>query len=300
MPQQNVGNPPPCPLCHRPGELFLTAPDRFLGLRPQDHHQLFACEECNHYYQAPVQDEYLAEFYPTVYYSHLRPSNVRSFIANVRVRNRARALEWRSTKGNAIDVGCGVGLLLKELKRRGWNVVGTDWNADNAKRVSAELGIPVIGGADGLSSVETSSQHVVSLFHVLEHTQNPHELLSELNRILKPSGRIVVVVPNAASFARALFGTSWLGYDIPRHRHAFTPASLRQVLSANGFAIDRLTGRWSDEVLDIRGSATLYWRNRRKAKGILISATAVAAAALAVPGRLVGGRSVICAYAHKV
>lgn len=224
---------------------------------------------------------------------------MRAWLANLRLRNRARAIEWRARKGRVLDVGCGRGALLVELQRRGWEVLGMDWNADNAAAVTRNLGVSVVGGPRVLSCLPSASQDVVSLFHVLEHEDDPGALLAEVQRLIKPGGRLLVAVPNADSTARRLFGKCWAGYDFPRHRQVFTQRSLREALGRAGFQIDRLTGRWSDELLDIQNSARLWWRSRGRSSELLVVATAVVGvAAVSVP-RIFGRHAVIYAYARK-
>lgn len=287
-----------CPLCRKRGSPFLAEPDRLLGVNPGVRHQLFFCETCTHYFQSNIPTSELLEYYPPGYY-RVAGSRPLAWLANLRVRNRARAIEWRARKGTVLDVGCGRGTLLLELQRRGWQVLGMDWNADNAAAVSMDLGVSVVGGPRALSSLPSASQDVVSLFHVLEHEDDPRALLAELHRLIKPGGRLLVAVPNANSAARSLFGRCWAGYDFPRHRQVFTPTSLRDALTRGGFQIDRLTGRWSDELLDIQHSARLWWRSRGRSSKLLIVATAaVGLATISVP-RLFGRHAVMYAYARK-
>lgn len=56
-----------------------------------------------------------------------------------------------------------------------------------------------------------SSVDRVLMVHALEHTENPHETLLEIWRVLAPGGRLVIVVPNRrgmwARFEHTPFGT---------------------------------------------------------------------------------------------
>jgi SAM-dependent methyltransferase len=268
-------------------------------LHPEITHPYFHCARCDHLYQPEVDPEFLLPFYPPSYYGAANTGRLRSLIGRLRQRGRVRAIEWRATKGRAIDIGCGRGLVLEQLKQRGWQVTGMDWNADNARDVADRLGIPVAAGPDALTALATSSYDAACMFHVLEHEQRPLDLLSQVHRLLKPGARLVVGVPNGASSARRLFGRHWAGYDFPRHRQVFTRHSLEAALLTAGFRNERLSGRLSDELIDLHRSAELLVRNRGRLRPLLVAAATMGAAALAAVPRLFGKYAVMYAYARK-
>jgi SAM-dependent methyltransferase len=231
------------------------------SIRPDLKHELFECGRCGLFYQRPMDLDLLLSFYPESYYEKAHGRLFR-WIDSVRNAFRAHAVGWRARKGKVIDIGCGAGTLLRALKERGWTAVGMDWNPANAARVAKAVGCEVAAGPDSLDTIPEKSMQAVAMMHVLEHEQEPGQLLSVARRILEPGGRIVVAVPNGASLTRALFGQYWAGYDLPRHRRIFTPRSLQACLERSGFQVERTTGRFSDEWLDLLRSAYLFSRER--------------------------------------
>jgi SAM-dependent methyltransferase len=290
---------PLCSLCGAPGEFYLSEPDRYLGLNPEMRHPYFRCAVCDHLYQPQIDPALLLPFYPPAYYGAPRTSGLRSRIGNVRQSGRARAVEWRAAKGRAIDIGCGRGLVLEQLQKRGWQVSGMDWNADNARDVAERLGIPVAAGPQALTSLAASCYEAASLFHVLEHEQRPLELLAQVHRLLKPGGRLVVAVPNGASAARALFGRHWAGYDFARHRQVFTPHSLTVALGRTRFSVERIEGRLFDELIDIHRSADLLVPRSSRLRPLIVAMVTIGATSIAAVPRLFGAYSVMYAYARK-
>lgn len=291
---------PPCPICSHPGEFVLQEPDRLFGIHPEKKHPLFLCASCGLYFGSPISAEMLGDFYPPVYYTAKKGNRFRSALSRLRVQNRARAVQWRARRGRVLDVGCGRGSLLEELARRGWEVAGTDWNPDNARAVSTRLNATVEGGASAMQAFADSSFDVVSMFHVLEHDDKPLELLSEVHRVLKPGGRLLIAVPNARSAARGLFRRYWCGYDLPRHRCAFTPHSLKLALQRTGYSLERLTGRLTDEALDVHGGVGMLLNTRVVPRPKLQMLLALIAFSLLFPARLLGFYSVMCGYAKKL
>jgi SAM-dependent methyltransferase len=138
-----------------------------------------------------------------------------------------------------LDVGCGSGTLIGILKGKGFEVLGLDFSAEAAEAASAENDVRVIVGSLQDAGFEDSSFDVVTLFHVMEHVTNPRQVLAEVRRILKPSGCLVVQVPNIDSWQCKVFGAQWYGLDIPRHVIDYSRASMRKLLEDCGFGIRR-------------------------------------------------------------
>lgn len=210
---------------------------------------------CDVYYQGYISPEDILLFYEEQYYA--QGVHWLTRLNRVRVCLRARAVTRKVRKGSALDIGCGRGELLCELKRSGWQVLGIDWNAANAEAVSHHLKIPVIGGPDAIHHLPRGSFQLVSMLHVLEHDQAPAQMLQHAYAALQPGGRLVIGVPNAASLARRVFHRFWAGYDLPRHRWVFTPRSLTTLVEGAGFKVERMTGRLSDEWFDAYRSCRL-------------------------------------------
>jgi SAM-dependent methyltransferase len=74
---------------------------------------------------------------------------------------------------------------------------------------------------------------------VLEHLYNPRAYLESARELLRPNGRLIVQVPNAASWQFQLLGPRWNGVDVPRHLTDFRARDLEALLSAAGFEVLR-------------------------------------------------------------
>jgi 2-polyprenyl-3-methyl-5-hydroxy-6-metoxy-1,4-benzoquinol methylase len=83
----------------------------------------------------------------------------------------------------------------------------------------------------GLADLDTSFDTVLCL-NVLEYLERPGDLLDYLGGVLKPSGTLLVLVPNGPR----LFGSldKSLG-----HRRRYNKAELARLLEAHGFSLDR-------------------------------------------------------------
>lgn len=136
--------------------------------------------------------------------------------------------------GHLLDVGCGNGSAMIELKRRGWKVTGTDFD-DNALYNARRNGLEVHLGDLKTINFPDASFDAILLSHVIEHVPNPIETLKECHRILKPNGRLIAITPNATSKGHKYFKHHWRGLEVPRHLQIFTPDSLESIGFQAGF-----------------------------------------------------------------
>jgi hypothetical protein len=77
------------------------------------------------------------------------------------------------------------------------------------------------------------------MFHVLEHLYDPSAYLQAAMELLKPGGRLVIQVPNAACWQFLFFGEAWNGIDVPRHLINFRAKDLTALLDYCGFEVVR-------------------------------------------------------------
>ena len=101
-----------------------------------------------------------------------------------------------------LDIGCGAGILMKEMLQRGHNVVGLDISLEmirEAKKNTA--GFPserkkFIQGDLGNISFESKTFDFIICVGVLEYQANDKIGIGEISRILKKGGFAVITVPN--------------------------------------------------------------------------------------------------------
>jgi 2-polyprenyl-3-methyl-5-hydroxy-6-metoxy-1,4-benzoquinol methylase len=160
-----------------------------------------------------------------------------------------------SSRGRLLDVGCGSGLFLQRMRKLGWDVEGIDPDAsavENARRKGLKVGL----GRLKNYQYPPESFDVLTMSHVIEHVEDPHQHLKECHRILNPSGLLILTTPNVESWGHRLFRDSWRGLDIPRHLFIFTLSSLRQLTQSAGF-------RKIEAATTIRGAAWMFFTSRR-------------------------------------
>jgi hypothetical protein len=77
------------------------------------------------------------------------------------------------------------------------------------------------------------------MFHVLEHLYDPASYLDAAHQLLRPDGRLIIQVPNAACWQFLLLGERWNGIDVPRHLIDFRLSDVDSLLDSCGFEVLR-------------------------------------------------------------
>ncbi len=137
-------------------------------------------------------------------------------------------------QGRLLDVGCGSGEWLAQMRELGWRTEGVDFD-ENAVKVARQKGLKVQGGGLEQQGYQDDSFDAVTLSHVIEHVPDPVGTLLECARILKKGGTLVVLTPNASSLSHRIFKQDWRGLEPPRHLHLFSNRSLPILLARAGF-----------------------------------------------------------------
>lgn len=146
-----------------------------------------------------------------------------------------------------LDVGCDHGFFLDDVRRYGLSVMGVE-PAEQARSYAAGIGLEV---HRDLQDVQGSFD-VISLWHVLEHIEDPRTMLVRLRGLLRERGVLAVRVPDAASFWSRVLKHRWIWFQPENHAVHYSAHALQHLLVTSGFTIvtmrrqrpnDRLTRR---------------------------------------------------------
>ena len=209
--------------------------------------QVVRCGECGLVRLDPAPSpEELHRYYPESYWfapggnaaSRLE-EGYRRIVLRDHVRFVERALRETTARGPLLDVGCGGGLFLGLMRRRGFHAVGLDNSREAAGIAWHQQSAPAACGLLEQAPFPAGSLAGLTMFHVLEHLYDPPAYLEAAHGLLAPDGRLVVQVPNAASWQFRLLGSSWNGVDVPRHLFDFRARDLEKLLTRCGFEVLR-------------------------------------------------------------
>ena len=172
------------------------------------------------------------------------------------------SLERTMRPGRIFEVGAAGGFFLAAAARRGWTASGVEISPFAAEYARREMGLDVQTGDVTEAVVEPSSQDVVYVDNILEHTIDPLDVLRRLRALLRPGGLLIVIVPTYVNsvYFRSLKGlrSSRLGTRLargrlgailklhrqqpaaPYHIDEFSTAAIRGALERSGYVVERL------------------------------------------------------------
>jgi ubiquinone/menaquinone biosynthesis C-methylase UbiE len=135
-------------------------------------------------------------------------------------------------KPKVIDLGCGTGVVLRELKS--WaEPIGLDMS-EIALRYCAERGLDNLVQADGAQMpIGPASMDAVIGLDIFEHIEDDQAAFQEVFRVLKPGGVLVLSVP--------AFQSLWGPHDIAlMHFRRYRRREVRDRLQEAGFRVSRV------------------------------------------------------------
>jgi len=185
--------------------------------------------------------------------------------------------DLKGVRGRVVEVGCGGGGMARALKayRPELKVLGCDLSK-NAIRLAGRKSRDLELTASDAYNLPYASGSIAAyiMFDVLEHVEDPRQVLAEANRVLEQDGVLHVFVPcegELHTLHGLLARVGWRAKELyGGHIQRFTLADLKQLLASVGFANAR--SRWSchaiNQLADVGYFTALQLRGRNTAKSI--------------------------------
>lgn len=199
-----------------------------------------------------------------------RISDPRSF----RLRKALFAIRELKAGDRVLEIGAGAGQFIRAIKkiRPELDCYGSDISI-NAIGVASETndGVNYVLQGSGQLPFEKESFSAILVFDVLEHVENPEQLVGEMRRILRPGGRLYAFVPcegDTLSFWHTL-RTIGVGNDLTKkyagHIQYFSRWSLRGLFEKCGFQIEKIV--YSEHILGQLLGIFAFWAMGKAATG---------------------------------
>jgi 2-polyprenyl-3-methyl-5-hydroxy-6-metoxy-1,4-benzoquinol methylase len=193
-------------------------------------------------YPQPSLDK-LGKYYESVdYISHTDSKRslfekAYHFVKSIALKNKLALINSQQPiQGRILDIGAGTGDFLAVAKGDGWQTVGVE-PSDKARTIALQKEVSFVENTLGL---ESHSFDVITMWHVLEHVPNLDNQLKELKRLLKPSGTLIVAVPNFKSFDAKHYGVFWAAYDVPIHFWHFSKKAIKMLFEKEDMKVEKV------------------------------------------------------------
>ncbi|WP_309493007.1 class I SAM-dependent methyltransferase [Candidatus Hecatella orcuttiae] len=165
------------------------------------------------------------------------------------LRRREKVLEvvHKFAEGDILlDVGCAEGCYLKLFRDLFNFLIGLDISLPLLRKAGKNDKTDYIHGVGETLPLKNSSVNLILCSQVLEHVINPSAILSEMKRVLKPDGLLVLTVPVPyksefwSKIRRKFFVLRRIRVAFiadKKHLRSFSPKEILSLMEENGFSV---------------------------------------------------------------
>ncbi len=184
----------PCPLCQ--SERFTTLCVEWGSLG------VVRCLDCELIYIRPRMKEPEKMYWnPKEYYLKETKLIFEGKAASHRdpnYRHDLRLIERYKKRGNFLDVGCHMGMFLRNARGRGWKLFGVEPSPSLSEIAREKFGIQVFNGFLKDADFPDGFFDVITLTDVFEHMRDPLGELGYVKRMIQKDGLLFIKVPNGS------------------------------------------------------------------------------------------------------
>ena len=232
-----------CLACGSPAvDKWATAVDR----------EYFSCTDVFSYYRCSTCDALSISPVPRDRLDLIYPSNYYSFDQNLNESLTSKAKDWLDQRYyrkflseltapslKVLDIGGGSGIQLTLLRKTDPRITVTAVVdlSESAGVLARQQGHEYFCGRfEEYTPKETFN--VVLMLNLIEHVDNPGELLQKAHDLLAPDGIVIIKTPNTDSLDARLFrNRNWGGFHCPRHWVLFNRENFSALAARSGFDI---------------------------------------------------------------
>lgn len=197
-----------------------------------------ACKACGLVWSDPRPQEarqFYTEDYRLAYKGTFAPKDKHVLRAGRVALDRLEMIRPHLRAGmKVLDVGSGGGEFAYLLQSLGHEVTGVEPNRGYAGFAAGQYGLDIRRGMLDEVALEPGHWDLVTVWHVLEHMEDPAAVLRKLRAALRPGGRLVVEVPNVEAVCQSPRGTFH-----EAHIFSFGIPTLSRLGERAGFRVDR-------------------------------------------------------------
>jgi len=132
-----------------------------------------------------------------------------------------------------VDLGCGTGLILDELRRHA-HPVGVDFSPRALEFCRRRDLDSLVRAEVSLLPLRSESADIVTALDITEHVEHDDRMIAEIARTLRPGGRVLITVPAHPFLWSEHDETLW-------HKRRYTRRSLLSLFQGKPLEVERCT-----------------------------------------------------------
>lgn len=241
-------------------------------------YDLLECSQCKHkFLEHRFDDDDIGDlytnFYPRSSYNEndlVMPKIDKNAILDWWGGLKSSAYRWVPAGVRVLDIGCGFGRSLRYHKARGCTAYGVEADK-NVAAVAKQLDLDITIGVFDPSSFPSESFDFVTLDQVLEHVIDPKITLEGVSRVLSPTGKVIITVPNSNGCGARFFGKKWVHWHAPYHLQHYSVSSMSALAALTGFKVEKIHTITNSSWMDYQwrhwlwypsqGEKSVFWSN---------------------------------------
>jgi len=216
-----------CPLCGMDDTKHLFKRKDFGYNLPETEFSVVRCRNCDLVYVNPrpnatdIHEFYLEDFYSA------SSSPEQTILEKCESLHSKYGKVKNINPGTLLDIGCSKGEFMYLMENKGWVVKGLEFSSKPPNLFNLDIFYGDLENAP----FEQESFDLITLWAVLEHVYDPKRMLASINRIIKPGGKLVILVTNFNSVPARFMRHD----DVPRHTTLFTKKTISKILRQTGY-----------------------------------------------------------------
>lgn len=223
---------------------FFSKKYKYLTVSPKPTNEVIEKYYLSEFYNANHKDNLKKKHLPLASFSKQKKDQEFHKIRHDAIFNNIKEIKGKIKKASILDIGCGYGHFLFYMKKQKFDCYGLELATDAVDYISRnhkDIKVKQWNITKGIDVFEKKSFDVISLLNVLEHAQNPVQLLNLVKKKLNKKGILIIDVPNdynafqQAAVKKFKMKDYW--FFPPRHLNYFSLKSLRYILKKLKFKI---------------------------------------------------------------
>ena len=207
--------------------------------------RVVSCQSCGMVYLSPrldaglIQGGYEAVEDPV--FVAQNPQRIQTFTKSIAAITRRLGYQPKGKK--LLDIGCAGGAFPVAARTAGFDAQGIEpsrWLSDYGRRT---YNIDIRQGILERDTFPKNSFDVISLWDVIEHVPEPHEILTTIHGLLGPQGYLWVNYPDIGSVVAKVLGWKW-PFWLSVHLHYYVRATMQRQLERAGFEVQYIEPHW--------------------------------------------------------
>ncbi len=220
---------------------IITCNEERILLLNKNGFDIFECKKCGHRF-TPISDleKHAEKVYSDAYFfdgkdgypNYLEEKDILLKYG----RRYAKIVSKYMKPGKVLDVGSAAGFILKGFQEAGWESFGVEPNDTMADYGRNNLNLNIQTGS--LENMAGENEFdLVNLIQVVGHFYDLDKALSNVSRLLKKDGLVLVESWDRESWMAKIMGKNWHEYALPSVVHWFSDKTLEGIFNYYGFQL---------------------------------------------------------------